>query len=465
MSRTPFTILLVDDNEFVRRPLSRYLTEEGYRVLEARTGDEALIKVEDGVDLVILDVMMPGLSGTEVLEKLRESYSGAELPVVMATATRGSEQIVRAFELGANDYITKPLDFPVVLARLKTQLRSRATPAGSAEPWAEIGTGTVLEGKYRLESKIGEGNFAEVYRAMHLKLRRSVAVKLLRAGDEDDSELRERFLREGRSTCRIEHPNAVSVLDASVTASGVPFLVTELLRGRTLAAELRRHGPVSAPRCAEILLPICDVLAEAHSLGIVHRDIKPQNIYLHRSRQGEMVKVLDFGIAKLIDDAVVQRRLTMVGAGPGTPAYMAPERFSFDHACDGKADIYSLGVMLYSMLIGRLPFVVEGGNLIKLAMKHQVEQPTPPRELRPSLSPKVEAAVLRALEKDPEARPSARALAADFGAALGIEVLTPAERVRQLSAEEADDDALARLRRDEYEDYEMGARTLDGTQG
>ena len=457
MSGNPFTILVVDDNEFVRRPLSRYLTEEGYRVLEARTGDEALVKVAQDVDLVILDIMMPGLSGTEVLESLRESYSPDGLVVVMATATRGSEQIVRAFELGADDYITKPLDFPVVLARLKTHLRSRKPRAvldAGAKAGDEIQAGTVLEGKYRLEFKIGEGNFAEVYRAMHLKLKRSVAVKILRAGD-DDRELRERFLREGRSTCRIEHPNAVTVLDASVTAGGVPFLVTELLRGRTLATELRRYGPMSAPRCAEILLPICNVLAEAHSLGIVHRDIKPQNIHLHRSPQGEVVKVLDFGIAKLIDEAVVQRRSTAGGAGPGTPAYMAPERFSSGHACERSADIYSLGIMLYNMLVGRLPFTVGGGNLIKLAMKHQTEPPTPPRELRPSLSPEVEAVVLRALDKDPEARPSARDMAADFGAALGIEVLTPAERIRRLSAESPADA--------EVEAYEVGVRTLDGT--
>ncbi len=454
MNGTPFTILLVDDNEFVLRPLSRYLTEEGYRVLEARTGDEALVKVGDFVDLVILDVMMPGLSGTEVLEQLRKSYSGEELPVVMATATSGSDQIVRAFELGANDYITKPLDFPVVLARLKTQLRSStpraATRRSATDTWAEIDAGVVLDDKYRLESKIGEGNFAEVYRAIQLKLDRPVAVKLLRVGDTDDAELRERFLREGRSTCRLEHPNAVSVLDASVTKGGIPFLVTELLRGRTLAAELMRYGPMSEARCAEILLPICNVLADAHSLGIVHRDVKPQNIYLHHSRQGEMVKVLDFGIAKLIDDSVAQRRLTVTGAGPGTPAYMAPERFSADHMCDGSADVYSLGVMLYKMLTGRLPFVVDSGNLIKLAMKHQVEQPPSVRELRPDLPPEVEAVILAALAKEPAERPSAGALAASFGAALGIEVIAPVERPVDSQIDESG-----------YEAYEGG--TLGGT--
>ncbi len=461
MNGTPFTILIVDDNEFVLRPLSRYLTEEGYRVLEARTGDEALSKVEEHVDLVILDVMMPGLSGIEVLEKLRQSYSDDELPVIMATATSGSEQIVQAFELGANDYITKPLDFPVVLARLKTRLRTstprRAQLESAAEPWAEIHDGAVLAGQYRLESKIGEGNFAEVYRAIQLKLQRPVAVKLLRAGD-DDAETRERFLREGRSTCRLEHPNAVSVVDAGVTAAGVPFLVTELLRGRTLAAELNHHVTMSAARCAEILLPICDVMAEAHALGIVHRDLKPQNIYLHRSRQGEMVKVLDFGIAKLIGDAVVRRRLAVSGAGPGTPAYMAPERFSSEHACDGAVDVYSLGVMLYKMLTGRLPFAVADGNLIKLALQHQHEWPASLSELRPDLPPEVEAVVFRALAKEPAERPSARALASDFGAALGIEVMVSVRRITRFSA-------ASQLDEPGFDSFEAEERTLVGTRG
>ncbi len=452
MTASPFTILLVDDNEFVLRPLSRYLGEEGYRVLEARSGDEALSKVEDDVDLVILDVMMPGLSGIEVLERLRESHSENELPVVMATATSGSDQIVRAFELGANDYITKPLDFPVVLARAKIQLRSKSPRRQlPGDTWDDLEPGVLLDGKYLLESKIGEGNFAEVYRATQLKLDRPVAIKLLRTGDMEDAELRERFLREGRSTCRIEHPNAVSVLDASVTAGGIPFLVTELLRGRTVAAELKLYGPMSEARCAEILLPICDVLAEAHSLGIVHRDVKPENIFLHRSRQGEVVKVLDFGIARWLDDAGAQRRLT-TGAGPGTPAYMAPERFRADHACDGSADVYSLGVMLYKMLCGRLPFEVVRGNLIKLAMQHQHETPPSPREIRPDLSTEIEAVVLEALAKERSERPSAQTLAAQFGAALGIEVIVPTERLSDPQLDETD-----------VEFYESRAQSLDGT--
>ncbi len=428
MSAVPFTLLLVDDNELVLRPLARYLGELGFLVLQARDGDEALRQIDDHVDLVLLDIMMPGLSGVEVLKTVRQTRSEDDLIVIMITATNSSEQIIEAFEAGASDYITKPLDFPVVKARLQSRLRSRTPrrsrprPKPSAEePWLDVETGTILGGKYRLDARIGRGNFAEVFRGTHVNLDRQVAVKLLRAGGDDDAELRERFLREGRSTCRIEHPNAVAVLDAGVTQNGAPFLVTELLRGRTLEEEMKRCGPMTPLRSAEILLPICDVLAEAHMLGIVHRDIKPQNIFLHQAPQGEVVKVLDFGIAKLIGGSVGQKRLTLAGSGPGTPAYMAPERFSSTRDCDGQTDVYSLGVMLFKMLVGRLPFVVADGNLIKLAMLHRHETPSSLREIRPSLPASVESIVLWALAKDSGQRPSARELAVSYAEALNLE--------------------------------------------
>ncbi len=432
MSDESFTILLVDDNEFVLRPLARFLTLEGFEVIEARDGAEALRKVDAHVDLVILDVMMPGMSGLQVLEKLRASHSEEDLVIVMATASSGSEQIIRAFELGASDYITKPLDFPVVLARLHSRLRTR-TPRrlqpelpSDSNPWTGIAVGAMLDGSYRLDEHIGRGNFAEVYQATHVNLDRKVAVKLLRAGGDDEAELRERFLREGRSTCRIEHPNAVSVLDASVTPDGVPYLVTELLTGTTLEAMLKEHKVLSPSRCAEVLLPICDVLAEAHALGIVHRDIKPQNIFLHESPRGEVVKVLDFGIAKLIGDSVASSRLTQGGAGPGTPAYMAPERFSSKKSCDGRTDVYSLGVMVFKMVTGELPFAVSDGNLIKLALMHQYEAPPSMQTLRPELTKEVQTVVLQALEKDPARRPTAREFAAKFSEAIGLELMPTA---------------------------------------
>ncbi len=424
MSESPFQILLVDDNDFVVRTLSRQLEGEGYGVKVARDGANALqVFEQDPVDLVLLDVRMPGLDGLEVLQTLRRLHSANELPVIMVTANGASDDVVNAFDLGANDYVTKPLDYPVVKARIQTQLRSRTPGAKRRTPgrpiFSDIRLGTLIEGRYRLDSQIGEGQFGAVFRATHLKLQRPVAVKILSTPLEEKDLAWQRFHQEGVTMSRLQHPNAVSVLDFSLTGGGMPFLVMELLEGHTLEEELIRHGQLSVQRSAEIVLQIAQVLSEAHSLGIVHRDIKPQNIFLHQSRQGEVVKVLDFGIAKLIDESRAGRKLTREGDGPGTPAYMAPERYS-DLPYDGRADVYSLGILLFEMLVGRLPFVCPDGNPMKIALLHLSEPPPLLRTFRSELPRRVEEVVLRTLEKRAEDRPHVADLARDLASVAGL---------------------------------------------
>ncbi len=417
-SEQAFSILVVDDNPVTRVLCSRVLGRAGYRVLLAEDGIEALRLIkEEPVDLVLLDVMMPGLSGFDVLEAVRKLYPPNRLRVLMVTAKDQSEDVVRAFKLGADDYITKPLDVPVMMARIKAHLRARSAAPEPPKAAMELGPGSVLEEKYRLESKIGQGSFGTVFRATHLTLKRPVAVKIfskgLRAGGSEA-----RFRREAISACRIDHPNAVKVLDLSVTVNGLPYLVMELLEGRSLADELRREGCLDQARCGQLLHPICEVLSEAHEIGIVHRDIKPQNIFLHQGYQGEVVKVLDFGIAKLVDDSAFKDKMTLDGL-VGTPTYMAPERFGGGE-CDGQVDVYSVGVMLYEILTGRPPFDSDG-DLFKLIVLHMDEAPVPLRELRPELPPTIEQVVLDALSKDRAERPTANELSRRFDAALSSE--------------------------------------------
>ncbi len=420
------TILLVDDNEVSRLTCRRYLERNDYLVVEAEDGEKALEQLEKvRPGLVVLDVMMPGLSGFEVLERIRKDRSAESLPVIMATARDQSGDVVRAFELGANDYVVKPIDFPVLLVRIEAQLRSQlAADPELTRPGIssvmEIGPGTVLEGKYRLESRVGRGNFGEVYRATQLNLERSVALKLLNADVEPESDEMERFRQEGIATCQIDHPNAVAIIDLGFTSSGIPYLVMELLEGHSLQAELKRRGRLPPARCVEVLSPVCDVLSLAHGMGIIHRDIKPQNIFLHRSRFGEVVKVLDFGIAKLTGDLAAKKELTPEEGILGTPIYMAPERM-LTESIDGRADVYSAGVMLYEMLSGQPPFRDPRGGPFKVIKMHLTDPPPPLADLCPELPAEALAVVHEALEKEPEDRPSASSLASRFAAALGIE--------------------------------------------
>ena len=398
----------MDDNETNRDLLSRRLERKGYRVLTAESGPQALDTVSRRrVDVVLLDIMMPGMSGMDVLRALRRTHSPEQLPVIMVTAKNESEDIVDALEEGANDYVVKPIDFPVCLARVQAQLRVRRAPAAPVEP-ETVGVGTVLADRYRIEAWIGAGAFGSVYRARHLALEQGVAVKVLQAQVAQNPESRIRFQQEGISACRVKHPNAVSVLDFGLTPGGVAYLVMELLEGHSLAEEVERSAPLGVGRCVAIGSVVCSVLAEAHRRGIVHRDIKPANVFLHRAAGREVLKVLDFGLAKLESGGAEALR-TQPGRVLGSPAYMAPEQL-LGEKCDGKADVYSTGVMLYQMASGQLPYLFTGPDPMVEAVLHIAEPPLPLSETRPGLPAPFEETVNWALRKEPGQRPDAEAL-------------------------------------------------------
>ncbi len=415
------TLLVVDDNEANRDMLSRRLEKKGYRVLTACDGASALdLIAAQPIDLILLDIEMPGMSGLDVLREVRKTRTGLQLPILMATARTDSADVVEALEAGANDYVVKPLDFPVVLARVEAQLRLRpvSAPGAGVSADAETGPGTLLAGKYRLGSLIGSGSFGSVYRARHVDLAHEVAVKVLLTAARNSPEALARFQREGIAACRVKHPNAVAVTDFGVTAGGAAFLVMELLEGQSLQDEMNRVGRFAAPRCAEILTPLCAALAEAHAAGIVHRDVKPANVFLQRTSHGETVKVLDFGIAKMADEDARAGNLTVEGGILGTPAYMAPERFRGE-AIDSASDVYSVGVLLYQMLAGRLPFSGPDSDLMAIVMMHLHREPPPLCEADPEIAPEIDRIVMSALRKDPRQRPAIASLAASFAGAAG----------------------------------------------
>ena len=414
MAAAEHTLLVVDDDQANRDLLSRRLERKGFRVITAENGQRALdILATSKVDLVLLDIMMPGLTGLEVLRKVRETQTPSVLPVVMVTAKTESEDIVEALELGANDYVTKPIDFPVALARILAQLRVRsAHDPPPSEPLlpAHVGPGCVLASRYRIESRIGAGSFGAVFKATHLELHCALAVKVLGTSIATDPDALGRFRREGISACRVKHPHAVTVLDFGVTGTGIAYLVMEYLQGRSLDQEMEVLGRLSPERSAQILVPVCGALGEAHRAGIVHRDVKPSNIFLHRQARREIPKVLDFGIARFASDSALQQSLTVDGSLLGTPAYMAPERFS-SQPYDGRSDVYSLGITLYQMLAGRLPFVTAHRDPLAMAMMQRDEAPPPLADLDPPVPAEMEAVVVQALRKDPRERPGADELA------------------------------------------------------
>jgi eukaryotic-like serine/threonine-protein kinase len=224
----------------------------------------------------------------------------------------------------------------------------------------------------------------------------------------------------------------------------------ELLQGHSLADELRALKVLSVERCREIIFPICDVLCAAHQAGIVHRDIKPENIFLHQTGSGEVVKVVDFGLAKLFNTTQEMDLQNMTRAGNivGTPAYMAPERLA-NKPYDGRTDIYSLGVMCYQMLCGQLPFHSSEGDLYALAMMQLTQQPHSLLEINATIPPALNGIVMRMLVKDANIRPTAKELLEELLVVLGapsgfhnsqrIELLTDAEKemaTRELSSEQ-----------------------------
>jgi serine/threonine-protein kinase len=261
--------------------------------------------------------------------------------------------------------------------------------------------GTVVGGKYRIERLVGRGGMGAVYAAVRAGARKRVAVKLMLPGIARDPESRERLLREAQAAGRIRHANVVRVFEVG-THRGVPFLVMELLVG-TLLRERMDEGPMPLRSALAIILPILSGVASAHRAGVVHRDLKPENVMLVRDRRRrEAPKILDFGIAKLTGPQCEPvTSITRKSVVLGTPAFMAPEQL-MGEPVDARADVYSLGVLLYAMLAGRRPFDAEGYN--QLLFKIASEEPAGLTQLRPELPAAVEAIVRRAMARRPERR-------------------------------------------------------------
>jgi serine/threonine protein kinase len=278
--------------------------------------------------------------------------------------------------------------------------------------------GKSLAGKYRIEEHLGSGGMCEVYRAINSAMGKQVAVKVLKPALAADRTIARRFEQEARAASLIHHPHAINVMDYGIADGNTPFIVMEFVQGMTVGELLRKEGALPVERAANILRQVCGALDAAHSVGVVHRDIKPDNIMIAEYEGSDWVEVLDFGVAKVQEDVNRLGNLTGANIIVGTPRYMSPEQCE-EKPVDARSDIYSLAVVLYEMLSGEAPF--KGDSSTRLLVAHAHEPPEPLRNKRPDLSPELEAVVMRALEKDPARRPqSAGEFAGEFAEAAGL---------------------------------------------
>ncbi len=279
-------------------------------------------------------------------------------------------------------------------------MESFDAPAGSSVP-------QVIANNLKIEELLGRGGMGTVYRATHLTLDRTVAVKIINPEVAGNTDVNQRFVREAKLMAKLRHPRAAMIYDSGTLPDGRLFIVMEFVEGITLADVLKNEGRLSYQKAVEIAVSICDVLSEAHKLGIIHRDLKPANIMLNE--QG--VFVLDFGIAKLLNkDNAETMKLSMTGNGllVGTPFYMSPEQ-CLGNPVEARSDLYSLGALLYEMLAGRPPFNDE--VLSAVIIKHAMVEAPRIEEFAPEIPPSLANIVNRLLSKNPEDRPANAAAA------------------------------------------------------
>jgi eukaryotic-like serine/threonine-protein kinase len=423
-SESKADVLVVEDDASNLRLLLEVLQDEGYTARPASNGTEALAAARSSPpDVVMLDISMPDIDGYEVCRRLKGDPSTQHVPVVFISGLDEVLNKVKAFDVGGADYLTKPFEVGEVIARVENQLKiarlQKALELKNAElerknaelaekneellqayrragaiffAMSDVLPGSIVDDRYRIEEKVGAGRYGIVYHATHLGLNRPVALKILRPASGDvTSEGLMRLRAEGIAACRVNHPNAVFVLDFGVTPAGIAYLAMELLEGRRLDEEVHTRGPMSPERAAQILVPVCDVLAEAHAAGLVHRDIQLDSVFLHESKDGEVVKVLNFGLAEFLDsseDSTVEST-----------------------ALAARDDVFHVGAMLYEMLCGEAPYARdEKGRLVTGGLR----EPASLSVRNPAVPEAIEAVVRRALAGSPDARPTAKELAQEY---------------------------------------------------
>jgi tRNA A-37 threonylcarbamoyl transferase component Bud32 len=331
-------------------------------------------------------------------------------------------------------------------------------PAG-ADDGADAWIGKIIDGRYRVQARVGTGGMGAVYRVEHVRMGKVAAMKVLHRELAKEDQITKRFRREVEVVAHLNHPNIVQTFDFG-THDGLMYLIMEYVRGEDLGAIVKRDGPLAATRAMALGMQICSALDEAHNLGVVHRDLKPENVVCVRRRDEEHAKVLDFGLAKLRERPDLGE-ITGAGNLIGTPYYMSPEQVRSENV-DHRTDIYSLGAMLYRVITGEFPF--EGNSPMGIMSKHLTDDVIPPSERVPELrlSPEVDRIVLRAMARNPAHRyASAGEMRRELEAMIGLASGDRARGNRSMAGGAAESlvegegsEPLGKLEREDFDAFE-----------
>jgi serine/threonine protein kinase/CheY-like chemotaxis protein len=449
------SVLVIEDEIRIRQNIVDMLSYEGITAVQAENGLAGVQLARQYLpDLIICDVMMPGLDGYSVLRELQSEPATALIPFVFLTALSDRPQVRYGMELGADDYLTKPFDPDELIGAIRTRLAKHAFAMSHHQQLnrrtlempvvtsfdqpkdTQSLVGTTLRG-YHIWEIIGEGGAGTVYKAYQPAIGREVAIKVLRQKYVANTEFVHRFQTEAELVARLEHPHIIPLYDYWYDDTGV-YIVMRWVRGGSLRLSLEQGDTWDIQQTAHLLDQVSDALSVAHSIGIIHRDLKPDNILLDEHGNAYLT---DFGLAKNLlsgnvdpppeaernilletQDAFFKEQMTttlyMTDAEhmAGTPAYLSPEQIRFE-PLSPQTDIYSLGITLYEMLAGQHPFM---GTIGEVVMNHLQEMLPAIHKQHPGIPIAIDEVIQKATAKDWRQRyEDARALAADFHKASG----------------------------------------------
>jgi len=355
-------ILVIDDDENIIQVLKTYLEEQcGFHVVTSFNAMEGLTKlVEEEIQIVISDINMPGMSGMEMVQRIKNNYP--QIDIIMISGKGDAEDIVKAMKIGADNYITKPFE----LEQVEKVIRELVVKKKTSETAKKVEKSMQSIGDYSLIKQIGSGGMSVVYRARQVSTGRTVALKVIFPNLIKEDVSFKRFLREARFIGELDHPNIIKGIDVGRIGENC-FLVMEYIEGKSLDALIYDKGPFENEYAVHVMLQIFAALKYIHSKNVIHRDIKPSNVLISNDN---VVKLIDLGLTKHIDS---HQNVTEPGYAAGTAGYMPPEAIYEDEPLDPRSDIYSAGATIYYMMTGEQPF---HGNSYEIFRKQKTHVPS-----------------------------------------------------------------------------------------